>query len=107
MRCLYELQRKLGIAPIRETYLVRFSLELPNPREATTIVNTLVQRFVERSRSTVTDVGRSELNSFKDTQASRRRSWMTCVAGSRNCARSATCRPWKVSGTCRARSSPC
>jgi len=66
--CLYEMQKALGIAPVRDSYLIRVSLPTRKPSEATLIVNTLIDRYVERSRSLLTDERRVKLEVLRNTR---------------------------------------
>ncbi len=67
--CLQDLKGKLGVAPLRETYLMSVTLALREASEATLIVNTLARRFVDRQRTYDTDERRVKLNALKDQQA--------------------------------------
>jgi len=68
-QCLYEFQKLLNVAPVRDTYLIRVAIAVGDRQEARTIVNTVVQRYVSKSRSTFIDASRNKLQSLQDTQA--------------------------------------
>lgn len=69
MDCLFALQDLLKVSPLRDSYLIKTSLATRERSEATLIVNTLIQRYIERSRSSATDDRRSRLNQLKQTEA--------------------------------------
>lgn len=67
-KCLYDLQQQLTVSPVRDTYLIRVGIAVQNPREAKLIVNKVVERYVARSRSSTTDVGRERIELLKASQ---------------------------------------
>jgi polysaccharide biosynthesis transport protein len=67
-KCLYDLQGKLTVTPVRDTYLIRVGIAVRNPREAKLIVNKIVERYTTRSKSTTTDAGRERIESLKASQ---------------------------------------
>lgn len=68
-KCLYDFERLLDVAPVRESFLVRVSIAVRDRKEARLIVNRLVERYVGRSRTQLTDEGRRRLESLKNTKA--------------------------------------
>jgi capsular exopolysaccharide synthesis family protein len=67
--CLESLKDQLAITPVRDSYLIRVAISTRYKREAVDIVNTLAERFVERSRSMATDDRMSRVNQLIDTQS--------------------------------------
>lgn len=68
-KCLKELRDLLVVSPVRDTNLVRVAIALKSPREATLIVNSVIDRHLARSRDTVADEGRRRLDTLKNTRA--------------------------------------
>lgn len=68
-KCLKELQDMLIVAPIKDTYLIRVSIALREPREATLIVNRVVDRHLSRSKDTVATEGRQRLDTLRATKS--------------------------------------
>lgn len=67
-KCLYDFERMLDVAPVRDSYVVRVSIAVRDRKEARLIVNRVVERYVGRSRSQVTDEGRRRLETLKNTK---------------------------------------
>jgi len=68
-KCLHEFEDLLSVVPVRDSYLIRVAIAVRDPAEARLLVNQVVQRYVARSKSTLTDEGRRKLESLKSTQA--------------------------------------
>ena len=68
-KCLHDFENMLNVLPVRDTYLVSVSIAVKDPKEARLIVNKVVERYVARSSSELTDEGRGKLESLKNTQA--------------------------------------
>lgn len=68
-KCLYDFERLLDVAPVRDSFLVRASIAVRDRKEARLIVNRLVERYVGKSRTQLTDEGRRRLESLKNTKA--------------------------------------
>jgi succinoglycan biosynthesis transport protein ExoP len=68
-KCLHDFEGLLNVMPVRDTYLVDVGIAVKDPREARLIVNKLVERYVSRTRSELTDEGQRKLESLKNTQA--------------------------------------
>jgi capsular exopolysaccharide synthesis family protein len=68
-KCLHEFEDMLAVFPVRDSYLVRVAIAVRDPKEAKLIVNSVVDRYVARSTSDMTDEGRSKLDSLKNTEA--------------------------------------
>lgn len=66
--CLNDLQDMIIAAPVRDTYLIRVGISLKKKEEATLLANTLVDRYLARSRSTMTDEGRERLEVLRAKQ---------------------------------------
>ena len=69
MECLYDLQGQLEVAPVRDSYLIRVQLALPQREEATLVVNTLVNRYLAQLRKDTTDESSKRIDDLKTTQA--------------------------------------
>jgi capsular exopolysaccharide synthesis family protein len=63
--CLYDLKNRLSTTPVRDTYLIRVSISVKEKEEATRLVNTVVDRYLQRSRSLGEDEGRRKLETLK------------------------------------------
>jgi capsular exopolysaccharide synthesis family protein len=68
MECLYDLQGQLGVAPVRDSYLIRVQLALPQREEATLVVNTLVIRYLAQLSKDTTDETSRRIGDLKTTQ---------------------------------------
>ncbi len=68
-KCLYDFEKMLSVTPVRDSFLIRISIAVRNKSEARLIVNKVVERYVSRSRSMLTDEGRNRLEALKNTQA--------------------------------------
>ncbi|MGD8451237.1 MAG: polysaccharide biosynthesis tyrosine autokinase [Phycisphaerae bacterium] len=67
--CLYDLESMLSVDPIRETQLISVSLSLRNPDEAVLLVQTIVDRYLERYKQETENKGRQDLKDLEETQA--------------------------------------
>ncbi len=68
-KCLKELQDLLIISPVKDTYLIRVAIAVRSPKEATLIVNRIVERHLARSKEGVADEGRKRLDNFRATKS--------------------------------------
>jgi capsular exopolysaccharide synthesis family protein len=68
-KCLHDFESMLSVFPVRETHLVCVSIAVRDPKEARLIVNKVVDRYVARSTSEMTDQGHEKLESLKNTHA--------------------------------------
>jgi capsular exopolysaccharide synthesis family protein len=68
MECLFDLQGMLGVAPVRDSYLIRVQLALPQREEATLVVNTLVNRYLAELTKDTTDESGYRIADLKKTQ---------------------------------------
>ena len=68
-RCLTDFRDRLAVAPVRDTYLIRVGLAVRDKSEATKLVQTVVERFLQRSRSVASDESRRRLDTLKNTKA--------------------------------------
>jgi succinoglycan biosynthesis transport protein ExoP len=68
-KCLEDLRDRLDVTPVRDTRLIRVGLAVREKSEATLIVRTIVDRFLQRSRSAATDEFRRRLDTLKNTKA--------------------------------------
>jgi capsular exopolysaccharide synthesis family protein len=68
-KCLHDFEDMLNVYPVRDTHLVCVSIAVRDPKEARLIVNKVVEGYVARSTSGLTDEGRKKLDSLKNTQA--------------------------------------
>lgn len=68
--CLYDLKARLSVSPVRETYLIRVAIATRQKSEATLIANTVVDRHLQRSRSSLTDDARRRIEGLKQTRLS-------------------------------------
>ncbi len=68
-KCLEDLKKLLVAAPVRDSRMITVSFKSADKSETTLIINTLVRRYLERTRSNLADEGRSKLNMLKRTQA--------------------------------------
>lgn len=64
--CLEDLKDMLSVSPVRKSYLIRVGLATKRAPESKLIVNTLVQRYRDRSREMDTDQRLQRLNQLKD-----------------------------------------
>lgn len=69
MDCLYDLKDLLAVSAVRDSDVLRVSLATRRRDESTLIVNMLVQRYVDQSRSGATDQRRVKLATLEDTKA--------------------------------------
>ena len=66
--CLYDLEWYLGVGPIRDTTLIRVTLAIRRRDEARLIVDTVVNRYVERYTRDTQDKGRKAYEDLKGTR---------------------------------------
>jgi succinoglycan biosynthesis transport protein ExoP len=67
-KCLDDFERMLSVAPVRDTNLIRVAIAVRDARDAKTIVNTVVNRYVAQSRSDVQDEGLRRLETLKQSR---------------------------------------
>ena len=67
--CLFDLQKKVSATPVRDTYLISLSLALPDKSESQLFVQTIINRFLSRSKAAVTSEGRDRVEQVKATRA--------------------------------------
>jgi len=68
-KCLYDFERMLSVAPMRDTFLISVAIAVRKKEEAKLIVNTVVQRYVLRSKSSIGSENTRRLESLKTTKA--------------------------------------
>lgn len=68
-KCLAEFRDALVVSPVRDSFLIRVALAIRDKAECRRIVNAVVQRYVSKSKSSLTDDSRQRLESLKNTQA--------------------------------------
>ena len=66
--CLYDLEWYLGVAPVRDTTLIRVTLAIRRRDEARLIVDTVVKRYVERYTRDTQDRGQLAYEDLKGTR---------------------------------------
>ena len=66
--CLYDLEWYLGVAPVRDTTLIRVTLAIRRRDEARLIVDTVVKRYVERYTRDTQDKGQLAYEDLKGTR---------------------------------------
>jgi succinoglycan biosynthesis transport protein ExoP len=67
--CLFDLQKKVSAVPVRDTYLIKVSVALPDKSESQLLVETIVNRFLSRSKAMLGNVGRERVEQVKATRA--------------------------------------
>ncbi|MCK4341322.1 MAG: polysaccharide biosynthesis tyrosine autokinase [Phycisphaerae bacterium] len=67
--CLSDFRKRIGAGPVRDTYLIKIGISVKDKTEATLLVNTLVQRYLARSKSALTDEGWERLEALKNRRA--------------------------------------
>lgn len=68
-QCLYDFERMLNVAPVRDSYLIRVGIAVQDPKEAKLIVNTVVNRYLQRSVSRTKDEANKRIESLRNTEA--------------------------------------
>lgn len=67
--CLFDLQGMVSAVPVRDTYLIRVSLALPEKGESRLFVQTIIDRYLSRSKALLGSVGRDRIEQVKATRA--------------------------------------
>lgn len=67
--CLFDLHDMVSATPVRDTYLIRIALALPEKSEARLLVQTIANRYLSRSKATLSSEGRERLDMVKGTRA--------------------------------------
>ena len=67
-KCLSDLGNRVSATPVRDTYLIRVGIAVKEKSEATLIVSTVVNRYLQRSKSAYSDEGRERLGTLKNRQ---------------------------------------
>ncbi len=68
-KCLFDLKKMLVVQPLRDSSLIRVALAVRDRKEATLIVNTLVQRYVDAAGDQDAEMRLKKINTLKNTQA--------------------------------------
>ncbi len=66
--CMYDLRDLLAVSPVRDSYLIKVRLDTRDPKESTLIVNTLVERYLQRYRDRESDDVAKKVATLKSSQ---------------------------------------